>query len=483
MEDEDLLFELMDELEKMKIRYHVLGTDWRMSATGRGENVWVDRRTRTIQRGVEAVGDLVLQAKVGHEDEPDPDAFMDPVPFTKGDIKSERKVVVGENVTIGENVYEGGQDKFEPVPEHDDLAPTPDFLSPIPSPRLEPFANNDTPLISLPPFATYQPTNAPSPPDSPPPESLFPNPPFPGTFSLDPNDPSSFSGPTLHNFQQRISIALQATLDSLARLGNLTITTAQNTGFPVADPSFFDSARERLDTNATSARNNIHSTLNTARNNLESSIDNARTNIASARANLETQLDIARTSLEASLESARRGLDTGLLGARDGLTNTTRQVETAIRNVAQSVQEANVITPSTTERVITELRTAGEKVERAVEELTLRLQRHIDARAVPPVYTQTQEETREDLYGTPPPGMATSSQRSRGTETYEDGATRSRTLPGAFPAEKSKVEECTDRLVEMGFFGEKERDCAAAVSVVANGDIESALAIVSGSDE
>jgi hypothetical protein len=55
-------------------------------------------------------------------------------------------------------------------------------------------------------------------------------------------------------------------------------------------------------------------------------------------------------------------------------------------------------------------------------------------------------------------------------------------LQGAFPLERNKVEECTDRLVEMGFFEEGQRDSAAAVSVAANGDIESALAIVSGEE-
>src|SRR5271154_5663100 len=193
-EDEELLFELMDELDEMKIRYHVLGTDWRMG-TGRGENIYVDRRTRGIVMGGEEVGDLVYQAKTIPEEEPDSTAFLEPVSTTPRDVKSEGKVVMGDNVTVGENVHIGGENtEFdETVPEHDDLAPTPDSLSPIPSPRLEPFANNDTPLIDLRPSPTFthhhhhnhrHPTShqstAPSPPDSPPSESLFPNPPFPG---------------------------------------------------------------------------------------------------------------------------------------------------------------------------------------------------------------------------------------------------------------------------------------------------------------
>src|SRR5277367_698340 len=158
-EDEELLFELMDELDKMKIRYHVLGTDWRMGR-GRGENVFVDRGTRRIVFGVEEVGDLVYQAKMIPEEEPDPTVFLDSVSSstttTERDIKREGKVVVGENVMVGKNVHVDEETEFdETIPEHDDLAPTPDTLSPVPSPRLEPFDNNDPPLIDLPPHATF----------------------------------------------------------------------------------------------------------------------------------------------------------------------------------------------------------------------------------------------------------------------------------------------------------------------------------------
>ena len=501
MEDEELLFALMDELERMKIRYHVLGTDWRRG-TGRGENVYVDRQTRRIMPGVEAVGNLVLTEKEEKEADPDPDAFIDPVSSTTGSrgVDREEKAVVGENVTIGENVHfdDDRMDIDETVPEHDDLAPTPGSLSPIRSPRLEPSAHNDTPLIDLPPFATLfnhihnqhdNDTTAPSPPDSPPPESLFPDTPFPGAFPPDPVQQHPFSTSTsstatfttttanIQTLQTRISIALQAALDSLARVGHMTITVAQNTGFPVQNPPHsFDSARHRLDTNTTSARNALNSSLDQARDTLESSLDTARTNISLARTNLESSLDVARTSLESSLATARRGLDFGVVGARDGLNNATRQVEQAIRNAAQTVQEVNVITPATADSLIGELRLAGERVERAVEEMTLRLQRRIDAHPPPMPEQEPLQREEEDLYGVPPvAGADGASEGYGGQERFGTGS-----LPGAFPVETSEVEECADRLVEMGFFGEGERDSAMAVSVAANGDIQSALDIVSG---
>jgi hypothetical protein len=164
----------------------------------------------------------------------------------------------------------------------------------------------------------------------------------------------------------------------------------------------------------------------------------------------------------------------------------TRQVENAIRNAAQTVQEGNVVSPATAERVVAELRVAGERVERAVEEMTLRLQRRIDARAAPPRHEEQGTPEEEDLYGTPPAGVATQggegSHVEEGPHVGEGPQVRSGSLPGAFPVERSKVEECTDQLVEMGFFEVGQRDSAAAVSVAANGDIESALAIVSGEE-
>src|SRR5271156_4492542 len=92
-EDEELLFELMDGLDKMKIRYHVLGTDWTMGRA-RGENVFVDRGTRRVVFGVEEVGDLLYQAKMIPEEEPDPAVFLESVQSAAAaaagrDVKSE----------------------------------------------------------------------------------------------------------------------------------------------------------------------------------------------------------------------------------------------------------------------------------------------------------------------------------------------------------------------------------------------------------
>ena len=495
MEDEELLFALMDELERMKIRYHVLGTDWRRG-TGRGESIYVDRRTRMVVPGVEALGNLVMKEKEKPEEEPEPAAFMDTVSSTSNrQLESDEKVAVGENVTIGENVHVGEEMELdETVPEHDDLAPTPDSLSPIPSPRLEPFANNDTPLIDLPPFTTFthihnqqpdQSTMAPSPPDSPPSESLFPDVPFPGAFPADPSNPfasSPLPNQHLQALQTRISIALRAAIDSLAQLGHMTLTTAQNTGLPLQSPhTTYPQAHQSLHATTLAAHSTLHTHLTTARTTLESSLDSARTTLSSARTNLESSLDTARAGLESSLETARRNLDSGVGVARDGVVSATRQVEQVIRRAAQTVQEGNVVSPATAERLVAELRVAGERVERAVEEMTLRLQRRIDARSTDLPRDERQEE-EEDLYRVPPTGEANRS--NGGEEGHGERVDQDRvgtgSLPGAFPVEKSKEEECTDQLIEMGFFGETERDSAMAVSVAANGDIESALAILSG---
>jgi len=243
----------------------------------------------------------------------------------------------------------------------------------------------------------------------------------------------------------------------------MTITAAQNTGFPVSSPETFTSARQTLDANTQTARDNLELGLHSARTGLESGI-------AGARMGLETGFAGARTGLESGLTGARTGLESGLAGARDGVTRAssavgqaTRQVETACRNAAISMQSSGALSNETTDRIIRDLRTAGERMELAVEEMALRLQRRIDAhaqRSTPTQTTGTYDE--EDIYGT---------------------------LPGAFPVERgvvaggrTRIEECTDRLVEMGYFGEGDRDSAGAVSVAAEGDMDKALDIVEGEE-
>jgi hypothetical protein len=48
---------------------------------------------------------------------------------------------------------------------------------------------------------------------------------------------------------------------------------------------------------------------------------------------------------------------------------------------------------------------------------------------------------------------------------------------------KTKVEECTDALIELSLFTEEQRDFAGAVSVVAEGNIDTALEIMEGRGE
>ena len=334
---------------------------------------------------------------------------------------------------------------------------TPEELSPASSPRLEPFADNDIPLIDLPCVPTHVPIPAGTsareekeaaddPPDSPPSESAFPEPPFPGAFPFNPTDPTQF-----RDQQSRISSTIQATLDALARLGHLTINAAQNTGFPVTDANSFDSARRTLDTNTESARTNLEQGLESARINLQATLE-------SARATVQANITSTRSNLDTARNGLNTGLTTGLSSASTALTSATRQVEQAIRSAATTIQQSGAVSPTTADRIIRDLRTAEERVEHAVEAMTLRIQRRIDQHALR--HSNSVVEDEEDIYGPPAPSN----------------------LPGSFPVERTKVEECTDRLVEMGFFSETQRDSASAVSVAADGDIVHALEYMEGTD-
>jgi F0F1-type ATP synthase membrane subunit b/b' len=287
-------------------------------------------------------------------------------------------------------------------------------------------------------------------------------------------DPSGTPEPPLQDVQNRISNAVQSTLDCLARFGHITITTAQNNGFPVTHPSTFDEARRTLDANAESARTNLESGLESARVTLESGLESARASLHSgfetARTNIQSGQETTREEINNGIATARMSLASGLTSARDNLTNASRQLDNSLRAATRQLSQSGAISPATADRVIGDLRSAGARMENAVEEMTLRLQRRIDLHANPRTAEQpsephasTTEEpaeiAEEDLYDTPAP------------------------LPGAFPVERSPVDECTDHLIEMAYFTEAQRDFASAVSLVAQGNLNSALEIMEGRAE
>lgn len=454
--DMDLLYNMMNELDRVKMRYRVLGSE---AASG---SISMDTTTRKIeqilpQQNFERRQLFLGQAKL-LEEEIDPSIFEESVAMHGSDNKT---VHIGRDINIGNNVIVGGND-INKVPEHNDMVPTPKELTPMPSPRFEPFANNDTPLVNLPcvpdripllditdSYATQSVTS--DPPEYPPSESVFPTTSFPGAFPVDPTDSPA---PQFQDIQSRIAAAFQRTIESISRIGHMTIAAAQNAGFPMLNANTFNEAHQSVDANAEFARATMEHNLEFARAQLQSSLE-------SARANFEANLGLARAHLESGLESARSEINSSLTNARDSLANATQQVEQAIRNATATVQQSGVVSPSTVDRVIRDLRNAGERVERAVEDMTLRIQRQINEYAIPSTSREPESENfahdeDEDLYG---PQIRTS-------------------LPGSFPTERSKVDECTDRLVEMGFFSEGQRDAAGAVSIAADGDIANAIEIM-----
>jgi hypothetical protein len=443
----DLLFKMMNELDRVKMRYRVLGSE---AASG---SIAMDTKTREIEnvqprQNFERRQQFMEQAKLS-EEEIDPTIFEESV-ATHSDYHGE--VDIGSDVIIGDNINIE-RDDTNKIPEHDNMAPTPIELTPLPSPRFEPFANNDTPLIDLPCVPTQIPllnaTNSHATQsvdddlsESPRSEPTFPSTPFPGAFPVDPTDPPA---PQFQDIQNQIATAFQRTIDSISRIGHMTITAAQNTGFPVANTNTFDEAHRSVNANVESARETMER------------------NLEFARAHLQSSLEAARTNFEASFEAARSGINSGLANAREGLTNATRQVEQAIRNATTTVQQSGVVSPATADRVIRDLHNAGERVEQAVDNMTLRIQRRINQHALastsaPPDSGNVARDEDEDLYG---PQITT-------------------ILPGSFPVELSKVGECTERLIEMGFFAEGQRDRAELVSIAADGDIASAIEIMEG---
>lgn len=156
---------------------------------------------------------------------------------------------------------------------------------------------------------------------------------------------------------------------------------------------------------------------------------------------MDANLENARANLTQGLGTARTNLANGIENARMGLANVGQAWEQAIRNGAFS--------QGATERLVRDIRRAGDRMERVVENCTLRIQREID-------------------------------RRSR--------------LPGSFPVDTTnsngereggvrremEIKECADRLIEMGFFSEEQRDSALAVSVAVEGKLEDAVELIEG---
>ena len=443
---QDLLFKMMDELDRVKIRYKVFGF------IPGGSSIELDTKTKEIKstppyRNVREHDEFKEQAKLP-EEEVDDRILNEPVSDGKGKF-----VIVGENVHIGGNVKVGTRDHekvTDSVPEHNDLCATPNERSPAPSPRFEPFANNDTPLIDFgtTTAASLPEEDAPDPPDEAPSESSFP-----GSFptGLD----SGASTRQFTDWQSLISSTIQRALDQLARFGHITINAAQNSGFPVSNANSFDNARRTFDERTSSARAQLDNTST-----------NLRQNLARARMHLQAALDNARQQFNAARSGAQYNLSSGLVTAATNLANAGRQVEQAIARATTSLQSSGAVSQATADRVMRDLGSGAERLEHAMEDMTLRLQRLIDSCALGPQsphFTSASNSVEEDIYG-----------RAPGT------------LPGSFPVEPSgtdhehKLRECVDRLVEMGFFSSDDRESAMAVAVATEGDLESAIDVMDG---
>lgn len=474
---------LMDELNRIKLRYWVHGP-YSQGSVMRMDNVTKSVRFEGEREVALFTANLERESRL---EEPEVhEALFDKtrtVVVDEADILEQSIVSIGDNFNIGRNVeIESFDGDYDFIPEHEDLVPTPEELSPAPSPHLRPVDHEDTPLMDLPvpPLTpSLVPTNAPpaasqnDPPERPLSEFDYGNPPFPGAF---PDDPSETREAPFQDVHGRISSAVQSTIDYLARFGHETITTAQNTGFPVSHSSTFDEARRNLDMNAEAARTNLESGLESARVNLENGLESARTSLQAgfenARMNIQSGQETAREGIKNGLASTREGLTSGLASTRENMTNATRQVDNALRAATRQLSQSGAISPATADRVIQDLRSAGRRMERAVEDMALRLQRRIDRHAIPreteePVRSESQSSAAEapadtvleDLYGTRTP------------------------LPGSFPVEPSPVDECTDQLIEMGYFTEVQRDFARAVSAVVEGNLNGALEIMEGRAE
>jgi hypothetical protein len=451
---QEVLFAMMDECERVKIRFKVLGY------IPGGDSIELDTKTREIKdtppyRNFGEHEDFKHRATLPEEDV-DEAILNEPVTEIKGKALDTRTTVTPAAEPPKK------EDLINLIPEHDDLHATPKEWSPAPSPRFEPFANNETPLIdlgsSIP--APQTSTDAPDPPEEAPSESAFP-----GSFPADPFLPPANQPQAQRDASAVISAAVQRTVDELARLGHLTITAAQNSGFPVSTTESFNNARRTLD----QGRAQLNQSL-------EHATRSVRENLARASTELAVAVENARTQFASARSAGHVGLQAGLMNAASNLGNAGRQIELAIARTTQQLQASGAVSQATADRSLQGLRNAAQQVQAAMEDVTLRIQRQIDAHALgtrppPPIPATPASETvpptpasadEEDIYG--PPSMR---------------------LPGAFPdmsdvERENKVRECADRLMEMGFFTGGDGDSAMALAVATDGDLEGAIDVLDG---
>lgn len=463
------LYTLMDELNQVKMRYEVIGTGEPGLA-----RIKLDNETK-VQLPYEpdrVFGLTKFERNARKEEElVDPAIFEEikSLPSTSVNVTpvavSSSNVIIGDNVKMGDNV--SIEERETSIPEHDDINSTPHNSSPAPSPCLHPLDMDSEALIdlpciplspspaSLPPAALdAEPTPADieDPPEEPLVEEEFPNSPFPGAFPRDLED-TPF-GQSQYNLQNRLASAVQATLDSLARIGHMTLSAAQGSGIPVSP-----TAHERMQQNLATMRTNIEANIASTTANLE----HTRRNLSSMSRDIQNNLRTRRDEIDRDLTFA---LANGLAGTRDGLTRASVAMTQASTHVEQALQsaigQAGFISVENVDNVIRDLRATRERIDRVVQDITLRLQQSIDAHATPrDVRTeehegpqgeqqQEEEEMEEDIYGTVP-------------------------LPGAFPSERSAIDGCMEMLIEMGYFTADEHEMARALSVAVEGDLFQAI--------
>jgi len=456
------LADFMNEMNQLKIRYEVTGN------VGQGQ-LRMDPKSKRVTPYFPEKGDGLseLEKMARTEEEPvDPAISLLPISVSSASADDNLinlstasvttgPVTTGPNVQIGDNAASGDRpierDDRSPTPtafkppERDDRSPTPTF-PPVPSPTLHPLDRDSDDLLEL-PCMPVSPPLAPLPPaaDSPipaemevddPPEQLpnedeFPRPfLFPGSFPRDLDEVPS----TGQSFQDRISGLAQLTMDYIARLGHITMSAAQVTGVPLTP--------ERMDQNLHSLRQ----TLLSQREHLES----LRRTLES---NMRTHTETLRHHQGRVNRDVQAALHQGFMGAMGGISRAGHAVNAASMQVRSAMAQHGV----PTERVDHILRDIGgqaERIDRAIHDVTLRIQQNIDATVRPQQQDQNMDEERsgnveEDIYGVP--------------------------LPGAFPVERNNIDECADKLIEMGFFTSEQRDMARSLSVVADGDLSQAV--------
>jgi hypothetical protein len=452
------LADFMDEMNRVKLRYEVIGN------VGMGQ-IRMDKKTRRITPYFpeKVFGLTEFERLARRMEEP-----IDPAVFAQDSSSSPSSedrdnnlinldasnVSIGRNVQVGSNVHINDQPVFErddrsPTPlqlrERDDRSPTPTF--PATPPSLHPVDRDDDlielpcrpasqPLDPLPPAATQMEID--DPPEQPPQESDFPSPlpSFPGTFPQDLDDTP------ISRFQDRILSIVQMTMDSLAGLGHTVTTQTQDSGIP-----------------------------------------NLQENLQSMRESLISQRDAMQRTLQMNLQTLRNhqgriqrdvqaGIHASFGAIRDGITRAGNAANGASDQVRDVIMQRGVGSEGV-ERMSRDLRAQFERLERALHDVTLRMQQSIDAGVQRPENeagaqrTENEESAtasvgagEEDIYGSPLP------------------------LPGAFPVdvERTRIEECTERLIEMGYFTSEQRDLARSLSVVVDGELSEAIDVLEASN-